>query len=129
MRPWTGGMFGIGLNAGVAEFRHMDVTGRDVSASTEGDTQRSERVRALQDRRLADGPREALPVTPAAALAEWFARHPDQRMGSFGRALGERGQAMVPLMILDTPGQPADFSEFARNRQQALATMVIRPGR
>jgi hypothetical protein len=121
--------FLVGCRAGVAEFRSSDVHGRLVDASTEGETQRRERIEKLQARREADGPREAPPVAPAAALAEWFARHPMQRMGRFGQALAERGAEMVPVMILDTPARPADFSEFARNRQAAIVTPVILPGR
>jgi hypothetical protein len=128
-RDWDGGTFGIGMHAGRAEFRHGDISGRPVDASTEGDTARSERITRLQDRRLADGERTVPPAEPAAALAEWFARHPDQRLGKFGVALAERGGEMVPRMILDTPDHPADFSEFYRNRQAAMVTPVIAPGR
>jgi hypothetical protein len=73
---WDGPLFGIGANAGRAEFRHMDAQGRLIDPLAETETQRTERIRALQDLRVAAGPREAPPADPAGVMTEWTATVP-----------------------------------------------------
>jgi hypothetical protein len=104
-RDWAGGLFGIGLNAQPSEFRHADVTGRPVDAAAETPTQRDERIRMLQDRRGADGPREAPPASPAGILAELITRDPGTRMSGFARHLAEFPELM-PRADVILPGRP-----------------------
>jgi hypothetical protein len=118
--------FGIGLNAPRLQFRHMDVTGREVSASAEGDTARSERIGKLQDIRLASGARVAPPTSPVAVLAEWLAAEPLMRDSAFGRALAEKGAAVIPRMVVEAPGRPADYSAMTRRGQQPGGVTPVR---
>jgi hypothetical protein len=80
-RGWDGPAFGIGINAGGAEFRgHTDANGRPVDASGETDTARRERIEALQSRRDAAGYRDGPPsASPAAIINECRLRDPIAR--------------------------------------------------
>src|SRR5260370_855752 len=85
---FPGDIFGIGRNAGGAEFRSSDANGRPVDAAAETETQRAERIRALQDQRLAAGPREMPRADAASVLTEWMAARPANPTAAFPQPQG-----------------------------------------
>ena len=95
-------IFGIGLHAARAEFRSTDVNGKPVDVTTEGDTARSERIWALQDRWV---PRQLPSTEPADVMAEWMARSPDNRMSAFARHLADDPSLMPAAEVEPGPGE------------------------
>lgn len=96
-------IFRAGLAASRAEFRSTDVRGRPVDASAELPTQRAERIRDLQDQRMAMGPREAPSAEPGAVLREWLAASPDNRMSAFAEYIA--GGSVLICEIEPGPGE------------------------
>ena len=104
--------FRAGLRASTrAEFRHSDVHGRPIDPAAETETARAERIRMLQDRRTADGPRSAPATSPAGILAELITRDPQSRMSRFAAHLAEFPELMprggrAPARPAADPGRP-----------------------
>jgi hypothetical protein len=94
--------FGIGQNARGAEFRHSDVNGRPIDPRSEGDTARSERIWALQDRWQEHAP----PVTDGYdVLREWMAASPANRMSKFAQNIAEHGVYGFDVETEPGPGE------------------------
>jgi hypothetical protein len=113
--PWTGGTWGIGMNAAGVQFRgHTDANGRPVDASGETETQRRERIEALQSRRDAAGYREAPPsASPAAIINECRLRDPAGYGAGLAAGIAE-GRYPLPVLVVESPGRPADLAQLAR---------------
>ena len=118
-------VFRAGLNAERAEFRASDVHGRPIDPAAETETARSERIRMLQDRRGADGPREAPPASPAGILAELITRDPGTRMSGFARHLAESPELM-PRADVILPGRPLTPGGLAEEMAGMSAARVSR---
>jgi hypothetical protein len=108
---YDGPVFRAGIHAWRAEFRSSDAAGRPVDAAAETPTQRTERILALQDRRAAQGPREAPAADAESVWSEWL-RDPQHRMSVIGKEWATRcpveceteplpGQAPVPGGLLE----------------------------
>ena len=94
--------FRVGLAAERAEFRASDYAGRPVDAAAETETQRTERIRALQDRWTE---RQLPSAEPAECVAEWMAASPDNRMSAFAARLAENPDMMPQAESEPLPGQ------------------------
>jgi hypothetical protein len=94
--------FRVGIGAERAEFRSTDVNGRPVDPSTEGDTARTERIRALQDRWQ---PRAFPSAEPIDIMTEWLAASPDNRMSGLARKLAENPDLLPVAETEPHPGQ------------------------
>jgi hypothetical protein len=115
------------MNVGVRAFTPSDVTGRPVDVSGETETVRRDRITKLQDRRDAEGYRDGPPsASPARVLAEWLIAEPSMRDSAFGRALAEKGAAVIPRMVVEAPGRPADYSAMTRRGQQPAGVTPVR---
>jgi hypothetical protein len=99
---WDGPLFGIGLNVSKTEFRHSDVNGRPIDPSTETETARSERIRALQERWV---PREIPSAEPADVLREWMAASAANRTSAFALAVAEHPERIPVAELEPGPGQ------------------------
>jgi hypothetical protein len=94
--------FGAGLRALRFEHRSTDYAGRPVDPSAETETQRTERIRALQDRWVERQP----PATdPAGVLREWMAQSAEHRMSRFAQRLAEDPTLMPEAESEPHPGQ------------------------
>lgn len=114
-----GPVFRAGLAANGAQFRSTDVNEKPVDPGSETDTQRSERIRALQDMRMAQGPREIPSAEPAQIMREWFAASPDNRMSKFAQSLTENPEFMPRMEMEPGPGErpkPGGLYEKAAQR-------------
>jgi hypothetical protein len=89
----TGATFAAGLHAARAEHRSTDVNGRPIDPTAETETQRTERIRALQERWV---PRDLPSAEPGAVLSEWMAASPANRMSAFAMRLAENAVEMMP---------------------------------
>ena len=104
--PWDGGLFGIGHHAAGAEFRSTDVHGRPVDTASETETARTERILALQDRRMAEGDRGVPSADPAAILVEWMAASPDNRMSPYAQSIAEHPERMPAAEVFTEVSTP-----------------------
>ncbi len=95
-------IFGIGLHAAGVQFRSTDYAGRPVDPSAETETQRNDRIRALQDRWQ---PRELPSAEPAEIMREWLAASPDNRMSAFARHLADDPSLMPAAEVEPGPGE------------------------
>ena len=118
--------FRAGLHASTrAEFRHSDVHGRPIDPAAETETARAERIRMLQDRRTADGPRSAPATSPAGILAELITRDPQSRMSKFAAHLAEFPELMPRADVL-LPGRPLTPGGLAQEMGAVSAAGAIR---
>jgi hypothetical protein len=96
------------------EFRATDVQGRPLSAAqiaAEGDSARTDRVRALQARWQE---REIPSTNPATILAEWLAASPGNRMSALAMRLADHPE-LVPLAEVESdPPTPGGLIERLR---------------
>ena len=129
-RRWDGPLFGVGLNVGRAEFRSTDLAGSPVDVAAETETARTERVLKLQDRRVADGPREGpLSASPVAIINELCMHDPDMRMSAFVLRLAQ-DPSLVPVMAIEAPGRPSpDMAAFARMNRSGPGTIQFNVAR
>jgi hypothetical protein len=100
-----GPAFRLGWHAERAEFRSTDVNGRPVDPGAETDTQRTDRIRALQDRRMAEGGRSVPSAEPGAVVTEWMDLSPDNRMSAFAMAIAADPRKMPDVEMEPRPGQ------------------------
>ena len=115
-------VFGIGLHASGAEFRSSDVNGRPIDPTAETETQRSDRIRALQDRWT---PRDLPSADPVDVISEWMAASPDNRMSRFAANLAEHPE-LLPAAESE-PGKPGGLIErmaAQRAQRNALARRI-----
>lgn len=101
----TGPVFRAGWHAERAEFRSTDANGRPVDPAAETDTARTDRIRALQDRRLAEGGRAVPSAEPTAVLTEWMAQSAANRMSGLSQWVAEHGRLPVSVEMEPLPGR------------------------
>src|SRR5271170_2608113 len=111
--------FAIGLNATRSEHRSTDFNGRPVDPGAETETQRTDRVLALQERWQ---PHAAPTSDPGECLQEWMAARPENRMSSLAMRLAEDPSLLPEAEDEPGPGQapkPGGLVERARELRAA----------